>query len=58
MGMKGIHVVLIGLAVLLGTAFGGWSLFHGHTVMGCISIVLTAAAAVYGIDFIKKFKTL
>ncbi|GEM_PF-1602808 len=58
MGIKNIHIILIAASVLVCLFFGFWSVHHAHSRWAIASFVVAAGLAVYGINFIKKSKTL
>jgi len=58
MGIKNIHIILITASVLVCLFFGFWSFNNAHSQWGIVSFVVAAALTVYGINFIKKSKTL
>ncbi len=58
MGIKNIHILLIAASVLVCLFFGLWSVHHAHGRWGMASFAVAAALTVYGINFIKKAKTL
>jgi len=58
MGIKNIHIILITASVLVCLFFGLWSVNNGHVGWGMTAFVVGAGLTVYGINFIKKTKTL
>ena len=58
MGIKNIHIILIAASVLVCLFFGLWSVNNTHVWWGGTAFVVAAALAVYGINFIKRSKTL
>lgn len=58
MGIKGIHIALISVAIVLAFILGIWGLSHHYTMIGIISLVSSVALLIYGISFIKKAATL
>ena len=58
MGIKNIHIILITASVLVCLFFGFWSVNNAHVWWGVTAFVVAAALTVYGINFIKKAKTL
>ena len=58
MGIKNIHIVLISCSVLVAGVFGGWSLNNDYQIGGYVSFTVAAALVIYGINFLKKVKTL
>lgn len=58
MGIKNIHIILITASVLVCLFFGLWSVNNAHVWWGVTAFAVAAALTVYGINFIKKAKTL
>ncbi len=58
MGIKNIHIILISASVLVSVVFGIWSLNNHYQILGYISLVSAVGLIVYGINFLKKVKTL
>lgn len=58
MGIKNIHIILIAASVLVCLFFGFWSVNNAHVGWGATAFAVAAALTVYGINFIKKAKTL
>ncbi len=58
MGIKNIHIALISASIILGVAFGLWSLQNAYPLLGYASLAAAVALVFYGINFLKKAKTL
>ena len=58
MGIKNIHIALIGCSVLISGVFGIWGLKHEYAELGGISLIAAVGLAIYGINFLKKAKAL
>ncbi len=58
MGIKNIHITLIAVSVLLSVVFGFWCMNNAFQILGYVSLVAGAALAFYGVNFIKKARTL
>ncbi|MBF0490525.1 MAG: hypothetical protein HQL15_07895 [Candidatus Omnitrophica bacterium] len=58
MGIKGIHIVLILVSVLLALVFGFWGVTHDFRGLGYFSFATSVALIIYGILFIRKAKVL
>ena len=58
MGIKNIHILLISAASLMGVLFGVWGITHGFTMLGIGAMVFAFCLVFYGVQFIKKARTL
>jgi hypothetical protein len=58
MGIKNIHIMLISASSLILGLFGFWGLNNNFQLLGYLSILITVCLVIYGIQFIKKTKTL
>ena len=58
MGIKNIHIVLIGASICMALLLGFWCLNNDYQMISGISLFLAVGLMVYGINFLKKMKTL
>ncbi len=58
MSLKWFHIVFISLSVLVSVGFGVWGLFNQQTVLGVMSLVVSAGLCVYGNYFLGKVRRL
>jgi len=58
MSLKWFHIVFISLSVLVSVGFGLWGLFNQHTVLGVMSLLVSAGLCVYGNYFLGKVRQL
>ena len=58
MGIKNIHIALISCSVIIALVFGFWALNHNYQILGCVSLVVAIGLSAYGVNFLKKAKSL
>lgn len=58
MGIKNIHIALIVVSLAITFIFGIWGLKNDYQLLGCISMVVAIGLIFYGVDFLKKVKSL
>jgi hypothetical protein len=58
MGIKNIHILLVAISFLLAVFFGIWALNNHAQAWGAGSFAAAAGLLIYGINFIKKARSL
>jgi hypothetical protein len=58
MGIKNIHIFLISASILCSLVFGFWAVTHEFATLGYITFAIAIGLIIYGIQFLKKAKTL